>query len=165
MQPIAKAPPQSSTIRYGHGSLAYSSIWGNFVYSAEKHIANIFSGWIFCNRKWIRSQLRRRHYSLLSLELVVFSAKTRRSNVGNLYFMWIKFNREKSIEGSVTYVGLVKSRGAEPMYECSWRIFVIAEVRLRTTILNKLNKKHSHPKISEIQASTSESSNHINSDC
>lgn len=26
MQPMAKAPPQSSTIRYGHGSRAYSSI-------------------------------------------------------------------------------------------------------------------------------------------
>lgn len=28
MQPIAKAPPQSSTIRNGQGSLAYSSILG-----------------------------------------------------------------------------------------------------------------------------------------
>lgn len=41
MQPIAKAPPQSSTILYGHGSRAYSSISMNFVYLSESHIADI----------------------------------------------------------------------------------------------------------------------------
>lgn len=36
MHPIANAPPQSSTILYGHGSRAYSSIIYFCVYGSEQ---------------------------------------------------------------------------------------------------------------------------------